>query len=212
VKQRIAIIVSGVSIGLGLMVGAVVAYRAVAATPSLRGMTVGETTSAHNFMLVGADGEAVLLAGLRGKVVVLSFGYTFCPDVCPTTLSDLNRAVSGIGDQANQVQVIVVSVDPERDTPARTDHYVKGFNPGLVGLSGSHEQVVEAASPFGIFYQRVEVPESAAGYLVDHTSTIHIIDRNCLLRVISPCGLPVDDMIADLQALLTSQGLVQCLP
>ncbi len=200
-KQKIAFVVIGVSIGLGVMVGAIVAYRAFVATPPLRGMPVGDAISAYNFTLVGADGEPVALADFRGKVVVLYFGYTFCPDVCPTTLSDLKRAVSGIGDQADQVQVIFVSVDPERDTPARADDYAKGFNPAFVGLSGSPEQVAEAASPFGIFYRRVEAPGSAAGYLVDHTSTVHVIDRNGVLRVIWPFGLPVDDMIADLRAL-----------
>jgi protein SCO1/2 len=165
------------------------------------GLLLESPKPAADFTLAGAGGKAVKLSDYRGKLVVLYYGYTFCPDVCPTTLAEVTKAVQALGKKAEDVQVIMVTVDPERDTPERMAEYMAFFNPSFVGLSGTPDQIAEAATPFGIYYQKHE-GTPASGYLVDHTATVNVLDREGRMRLVWPFGTEGDAMAADLKQML----------
>lgn len=153
-----------------------------------------------DFTLTSADGP-VSLSDYRGELVVLYFGYTFCPDVCPTTLSDVNKALAQLGNKAEDVQMIMVSVDPARDDPAKLAEYVQFFNPTFIGVTGTDDEVRSAATPFGIWYE-AHAEEGASGYLVDHVATLNVIDREGHLKLVIGPGTGADDIAADLRYML----------
>lgn len=166
------------------------------------GMILQATAPAADFTLTAHTGEQVSLSDFRGKWVVLYFGYTFCPDVCPLTLADLARAVRLLdAKQADRVQVMMISVDPERDTPQRLAQYVPVFHPAFLGLTGSEEALAAAATPFGIYYARQEVG-GASGYLVDHTASVTVLDDQGRVRLIWPFGVSAEMMAEDLRGLV----------
>jgi protein SCO1/2 len=147
------------------------------------------------------DGERVELATLRGKYLVLYFGYTFCPDVCPTTLNDLAKALEILGEDAEQVQVAMITVDPERDTPEHLRRYLTSFDPSFIGFTGTPEEIAAVATAYGIFYEKHE-GSAATGYLVDHTATVSVIDPDGYLRMLFPFGTSSEEIAADLQTFL----------
>jgi protein SCO1/2 len=155
-----------------------------------------------DFSLTRASGEVFRLSDQRGKVILLFFGYTSCPDVCPTTMAELKQALERLnGKQLEQVEVVYVTVDPKRDTPERVQEYVNHFNSSFIGLSGTEEELSKIWNDYGIY--RLEVPGvSAAGYGVDHTARVTMIDKNGNMRVSFSFGTPVEDIVHDLQLLL----------
>lgn len=165
------------------------------------GMAFEASQPAKDFTLVGPGGRAVSLSDYRGKLVVLYFGYTFCPDVCPTSLAELGQAMKKLGPKAADVQVIMITVDPERDTPEHLAEYMANFNPTFIGLTGDPDEIAAAATPFGIYYERHE-GTAATGYLVDHTATISVLDREGRLKLIWPFGIESDEIAEDLKHLL----------
>jgi protein SCO1/2 len=165
------------------------------------GFLLEPTKPVADFELVGPNNRPVKLSDFRGKLTVLYFGYTYCPDVCPTTLAELAQGVRRMGRRADQVQVVMVTVDPERDTPESLAQYMANFDARFIGLSGTAEQVAAAATPLGIYYERHE-GTAASGYLVDHTATVAVIDQNGFLRLVFPYGTPGEDIASDLARLL----------
>ena len=139
------------------------------------GISLDAETEPTDFTLNSSLGRPVSLADYRGQHTLLYFGYTMCPDVCPTTLADLRAMMVALGDKAQDVQVLFVSVDPERDTPERLAAYLKYFDPSFVGLTGAPADIEPIASKFGIFFAKHEA-DSAANYLVDHTSVVIVVD------------------------------------
>jgi protein SCO1/2 len=186
-----------------LLIGAVGAGIFLFSKPaSLRGTTYAEPYPlASDFELARANGDSFRLSEQHGKIVMLFFGYTSCPDVCPTTMAELNQALGKLGDKADQVQVLFVTVDPQRDTPGKVQEYVNHFNPSFIGLSGSESELAKVWSDYGVFRQVVE-GKSAAGYLVDHTARVTLIDQQGNLRVSFPFDTPVEDIVHDLKLLL----------
>jgi len=169
---------------------------------SFRGTTYAEPYPvAPEIELTHANGSRFRLSEMRGRVVMLFFGYTSCPDVCPTTMAELKQALEKIGDKADQVQVLYVTVDPERDTPERVQEYVNHFNPEFMGLSGSESELAKVWNDYGVFREIVE-GTSAAGYLVNHTARVTMIDQQGNLRVSFPFDTPVENIIHDLNLLL----------
>ncbi len=144
---------------------------------------------------------AVRLSEFRGKYALVSFGYTFCPDVCPTTLAMLARLKEILGKDRERVAVAFVSIDPERDTPDRAADYAAGFNSTFVGLSGTPEQVAAAAAVFRVSYSRQEVADSAAGYLMNHTAFVYLLDPEGRWRITYPYGVEATDIAQDLEVL-----------
>lgn len=152
--------------------------------------------------LTRSNGESFRLSQMREDIVLLFFGYTSCPDVCPTTMAEMKSALEKIGpENAEQVRVVFVTVDPERDTPERVQEYVNHFNTEFIGLSGTESQLQKTWNDYGVFRQIVE-GTSAAGYLVDHTARITLIDQDGNLRVSYGFDTPVDDIAHDLKLLL----------
>jgi protein SCO1 len=173
---------------------------------SFRGTTYAEPYPvAPGFELSSARDTSFRLSDTRGKVVALFFGYTSCPDICPTTMAELNQALQQLGDQADQVQVLFVTVDPKRDTPERVQEYVDHFNSSFIGLSGSEPELAVVWNDYGVFRQVVD-GTSAAGYLVDHTARVTLIDQQGNLRVSFPFDTPVEDVVHDLDLLLRESG------
>jgi protein SCO1/2 len=146
-------------------------------------------------------GQARQLKDFRGKAVILFFGYTHCPDVCPTALARFAEAVKQLGPAGGRVQVLFVSIDPERDSPARLADYVPWFNPAFLGLTGSPEAVAAAAKEFRIYAARQEVG-GALGYVMDHTAGAYVYDPAGRLRLFVKDDAPIDGLVADLRRLL----------
>ncbi len=168
-----------------------------------RGTTYGEPfPPATDFTLTRENGDVFRLNAQQGNLVLIFFGYTSCPDVCPTTLAELNLALEELKPEyAAQVKVVFVTVDPERDTPERTQEYVDNFNPNFIGLSGTESELIPVWKGYGIFRAIVD-GASAAGYLVDHTARVTLIDRNGNLRISFPYDAPVEDIVHDLKLML----------
>ena len=142
-----------------------------------------------DFTLQGARGP-VSLHDLRGRLVLLYFGYTLCPDICPTTLIDLRHALDRLTpDERRQVQVVFVSLDPARDTPDKLAEYVAWFDPAFIGVTGDEATVAEVARRYGVAWRKVE-DASGAGYLIDHSATVYVVDAEGRLVDTLPHGLP----------------------
>lgn len=187
-----------------LLIGLVAAGVFLFAKPaSFRGTVYTEPyPPAAEIELARDNGTNFRLDGMRGKIVLLFFGYTSCPDICPTTMAELKTALDKIGEEnAKNVQVVFVTVDPERDTPQRVQEYVNHFNKDFVGLSGPESQLAKIWSEYGVFREIVE-GTSAAGYLVNHTARVTLIDQDGNLRVSYGFETPVEDIVHDLKLLL----------
>ncbi len=156
--------------------------------------------AASDFELTSADG-LVQKSDYRGKLVVLFFGYTMCPDVCPTTMSRLRQTMDLLGTYADEVQVVMVSVDPERDTPENVSSYARAFNGDFVGLTGTQEQIDRVAADYGIFHAKAE-GSAATGYLVDHTAAVMVLDRSGDTRLIWSFEITPEQMAEDLRYLV----------
>lgn len=149
------------------------------------------------------DGRPRSLEQFRGKAVVVFFGYTACPDVCPTTLARYARVMQILGKQAGQVQVLFVTLDPERDTPARLKQFVPWFHPGFIGLYGSRAEIDAAAKEFKVFSARRE--GGGLGYTLDHTAASYVFDPAGRLRLYVADGMSAEDIAADLGRLLAGR-------
>ncbi len=170
-------------------------------TPTtLNGTQIDPPKVVSDFSLV-ADSGPVHLSDLRGNLVVIYFGYTYCPDICPATLSKINKALERLGKDAHRVSVVMVTVDPERDTVEKLGPYVRRFNPEFLGLSGSPEEIAAVAKEFGIFYEKEEVSTSAK-YLVNHTASVLVLDDEGRIGLIWPYEIEIAEMVSDLRVLL----------
>jgi protein SCO1/2 len=157
---------------------------------------------ATEFSLPRGDGGSFQLSSMRGKIVLLFFGYTSCPDVCPTTLAELNQALGKLSkDESSRVRVVFVTVDPGRDTPERVQTYVDHFNPDFIGLSGTEDELSKIWKEYGVTREIVD-STSVAGYLVNHTARVTLIDGNGNLRVSYSFDTPVNDIVHDLELVL----------
>jgi len=148
------------------------------------------------------NGKPRTLADFRGKVVAVFFGYTHCPDACPTTLAELSQVMRELGTDAEKVQVLFVTVDPERDTPEVLQQYVPAFHPSFLGLVGDAEATARTAKEFKVFYQKQ--PLKTGGYSVDHSAGTYIFDREGRLRLFAPYGRGADALLHDIRILLSS--------
>jgi protein SCO1/2 len=171
---------------------------------AFHGMVMSSREYAPNFVLTSAHtGERVSLRDFEGKIVLLYFGYTTCPDVCPATLRDVAKALDKMGRRAKNVQVIVITVDPERDTQEIMADYVGHFDPTFMALvPESAEEIFSVATQYGIYYEK-RFYGSEAGYLMDHTATVTLVDQDSYVRVLYPFGTTPDDLASDLNYMLS---------
>jgi protein SCO1/2 len=152
-----------------------------------------------DFKLTDHNGKPRTLAEFRGKVVALFFGYTHCPDVCPTTLADQAQVMKLLGKDADKVQVLFVTIDPERDTTALLAKYVPFFDPRFLGLSGDAQATAQVAKTFNIVYQK---QPSKTGYNMDHSAGTFLIDPQGKVRLLAPYAEKPDWMAEDMRLLL----------
>ncbi|HOU39870.1 MAG TPA: SCO family protein [Promineifilum sp.] len=185
----------------GVAVWSLVNGRLPFVPPQLHGTVVQSPDRVPDFTLDASTGERVSLSDLRGKVLLVYFGYTFCPDACPTTLNELKKVPAVLGQSADDVQVVMISVDPQRDTPEVLREYLAHFDPSFLGLTGTDEEILAAATPLGIYYNAHE-GSAATGYLVDHTTSVLAIDREGYLRVIYSFETPGEAIAEDMRWLV----------
>jgi len=191
-----------VGLGLAVLIGVVMVITIVIPNrENFRGTLYDPALSAPEIELTQADGSNFRLSEERGDVVLLFFGYTFCPDVCPTTLSELRKIQTELGNDATKVQVVYITVDPDRDTPEKVQEYVSVFNPSFIGLSGTQEELEPVWKNYGVFRQ-IEETVSENSYLVTHTARVYLIDQDGNLRLSYAFGTPTDDILHDVQLVL----------
>lgn len=170
--------------------------------PSFRGTLYGEPfPPAADFELTRAGGESFRMSEQRGRIVLLFFGYTSCPDVCPTTMAEMAQVMRELGADSKNVQVVFVSVDPKRDTPEKVGEYAAHFNETFIGLSGSFADLEPVWKSYAIFREEVQ-GNTAAGYTVDHTARLYLIDFDGSLRLSYAYGTPAEDIVHDIKLLL----------
>ncbi|UCH48366.1 MAG: SCO family protein [Betaproteobacteria bacterium] len=157
----------------------------------------------RQFELVDHSGKLRRLEDFRGKVVVMFFGFTHCPDVCPMTLVEFNAALQQLGEAAQRVQVLFVTVDPERDTPEVLGAYVTAFNADFLGLTGTRDQIADVAREFRIVYRKVEGSQPG-NYSVDHSAGTYIFDQQGRIRLYAPYGQGSQAIASDIERLLSA--------
>jgi protein SCO1 len=171
---------------------------------NFRGTMYGEPfPSAPEIALTRADGTPFTREDAGGKITLVFFGYTYCPDICPTTLAELKLAFDRLTPaEAAQVQVVFISVDPERDTTESVQAYVERFNPTFIGLSGTLEELQPIWSGYGVFREVVE-GTSATNYIINHTARVTLIDQDGNLRLTYGFQTPPEDISHDIKILLS---------
>ena len=170
---------------------------------SFRGTMYGEPfPPAPAISLKSADGDVFDLGDANGKLTLVFFGYTYCPDICPTTLAELKLALERLSDaEAERVQVVFISVDPDRDTPEGVQAYVERFNPGFIGLSGTLDELEPIWTGYGVYREVVE-GTSATNYIINHTARVTLIDQDGNMRLTYGFQTPPEDIAHDIQLLL----------
>ncbi len=156
---------------------------------------------AKDFQLTDHQGKQRTLSDFKGKVVILFFGYIHCPDICPTTLSDLATVVERLGPDGDQVQVLFATLDPERDTPETLAKFVPAFNPKFIGLYGTPQEIEKTAQEYKLLYTK-QAGKAPSDYTLDHSSGTYIYDQQGKLRLYASYGLGVDALVADIKTLL----------
>jgi len=171
---------------------------------SFQGVELTGANYARDFNLPDIDGRPRTLADFKGKVVVVFFGYTQCPDVCPTTMAELAQVKKALGADGDRVQGIFITVDPERDKPELLKAYLQSFDPSFVALRGSAEQIKDTAKEFKVYYGKVpgKTPES---YTMDHTAASFLFDPEGRVRVYARYGAGVQPLMSDIKLLLAGQ-------
>ncbi len=185
---------------LVLLLLAGVALYQYSLPPQIHGSIIDPPKPLPDFTLQSARGP-VSLSDFHGQLVVLYFGFASCPDVCPTTLANLRQALTDLGEKANQVQVIFISVDWKRDTPESLASYLSAFRPDFVGLTGTQAEIDQVAKDFGIYYQLNE-PDASGYYSVEHTASLLVLDRQGQLILTWAYGTTPADLLEDLKVLV----------
>lgn len=196
--------IRAVAMALGVILAlAIVGCGAGGGTaPALHGGRLDPPKAAADFTLTDHNGNPFTLSSTRGKVVMLYFGYTSCPDVCPLTLADMSNARADLGADADAVQIVFITVDPERDSQQVLQKYIPAFDPRNIGLRGTPEEIKQVADAYGVKYKKTVLKDSALGYAVDHSAFIYVIDRNGQLRELLPFGTQREDIASDLKILI----------
>lgn len=187
------------------VVGVAVALLMQRASHTFAGVVNEPAAIAFDFTLTDENGQVFALSQLRGYWILLTYGYTSCPDICPTTLANLRQVKQALGPEADQVRVVFVSLDPERDTPDILRRYLSHFGEGVKGLTGAPGEVAAAAKEYGVKYEKKE-STSAAGYLVSHSAYVYLIDPQFRWRVTYPFGVQSQEIASDLGYLIAQHS------
>lgn len=174
---------------------------ACTSTYEYKGVVMDPPLPLPDFELTATDGQPFHLSDVAGDYALIYFGYTFCPDVCPLTMADVRQALADL-EGRDRVHVIFISVDPERDTPELLQRYVNAFGPDFIGLTDDFEKTRAMMKPYGAYAEKEEVADSAAGYLVNHTARLYLVDPDRNLILTYPFGFEPEDLRSDLTYLL----------
>lgn len=193
-SERVLVIIAG-------LLAALVLGLALFWAPEMpeRALPRAAIAAGGDFTLESAGGP-VSLKDYRGKLVLVYFGYTFCPDICPTSLAATAEGLKQLKpEEAARVAMIFISVDPERDTPARLKEYVEFFHPNLVGVTGTPENLAEIAKRYGVFYARQKVETAGGGYVVDHSADTYVVGPDGQLLSKIAHATPPDQVVAEIR-------------
>jgi protein SCO1/2 len=184
-------------LAIGVLTGLVIAVTAFSLQPhAMRGSVIDPPIPAPEIAL----GD-FRLSEQRGKTVLLFFGYTYCPDVCPATLGEIKQVLKGLGASADRVTPVFITVDPKRDTPEKLAGYTAAFDPRIVGLTGSLSELETVWQAYGVY--RAEQPAREGGqYLVDHSARLYLIDPQGKMRATYAFGTPVEDLLSDVRYII----------
>lgn len=174
-----------------------------AGKPKFNAIDISGAEYGSQLALPDQNGQVRTLADFKGKVTVVFFGYTQCPDVCPTTMAELAEVKKSLGPQGEQVQGVFITIDPERDTPELLKAYMSGFDPSFVALRGTLDQTAATAKDFKVFYAKVP-GKTEGNYTMDHTAGSYVFDSNGKLRLFTRYGSGAGPLAADLKALLAA--------
>ena len=169
--------------------------------PRFNNVDITGASYARDFRLTDFNGRPRSIADFRGRIVVVFFGYTQCPDVCPTTLSDMAEVKKRLGPDGDKLQVIFVTLDPDRDTRQVLAQYVPAFDPTFIALSGTRDETAAVAKDFKVFYQKVP-GKTETSYTLDHTAGSYVFDREGKVRLFLRHAGAVDPIVEDLRKLL----------
>lgn len=205
--------VSGPSL---LALVAVAAFTAAGAQPAsgnrradaarlMNELMSGRAAVGGPFVLSDPGGRRIALADFRGKIVLLYFGFTTCPDVCPTDLAVIGQMMRELGREADGVQPIFITLDPQRDTPALLREYAAAFHPRLVALTGTEAEISRIATDYKVFFQKVALPDTK-GYTIDHMTFTFLLDRQGRYVAFFPPGTPADRMATMVREQLKTFG------
>jgi protein SCO1/2 len=200
-QMRSGLIV-GMALGLILVVGLGMIF--LSGPYQYQGSLIDPPVQAVDFTLIDQQGQSFKLSEQRGSTVLIFFGYTHCPDICPTTLAEYQEILTGLKDQASKVRFVFITVDPERDTPEQLAEYIEFFNPSFVGLTEERKNLEPVWKAYGVYQQKQDVG-SAAGYLVDHSTRMYVVDPKGNLVLTYPFGFETQKIIDDLVHLVKAQ-------
>lgn len=198
---RRRILVEIALVALVAVVGVAWAYTSRPA-PTFHGRVLEPVREAPAFTLTDHRGEPFRLADHRGKALLLFFGYSTCPDVCPATLATLGQVKERLGADGQRVEMVFITVDPERDTPARLTEYLAYFDPSTIGLTGSPEALAQVREGYGVYAERVSDPNAPGGYWLNHTATVFLVDPEGRLRLSYTFGSDPAEVAEDLRRIL----------
>lgn len=171
--------------------------------PPFKAKPIADNPTATDFTLTDQFGQKRSLSDFRGKVVSLFFGFTHCPDICPTHLARQAEVMRQVGPKSGEVAVLFVTLDPERDTTAALKAYMDAFNPEFIALTGTETETASIARKYKIFWQKTPLPGSALVYTIDHTTNSFLIDRQGRLRLVVPHEMSAQDVTHDINLLLS---------
>lgn len=192
--------------GLAILVGLIAMFLLLGPrrTYTFQGSLIEPAVAAPPFELTDIEGQPFQLSDLEDQVVVMFFGYTGCPDVCPVTLTEFLQIRSKLGDAADGVSFVFVTVDPERDTPERMRKYLTNFDPEIIGLTGERGELEPVWADYGVYQAKAE-GGSEANYLVDHSSRVYVIDAEGNLRLTYLFGTENELITDDVRHLVSRQ-------
>ncbi|MDO8837433.1 MAG: SCO family protein [Parvibaculum sp.] len=172
-RNGIIALVAGVAVAI--LAGIWISNLVISAVETRDGQAAGGARVGGPFTLVNEQGESVTEADFRGRYMLIYFGFTFCPDVCPTELQVMASAIETLGPEAEKITPVFITIDPERDTPEVMARYVALFHPRLTGLTGTPEQIAAAAKAWHVFYRKAEDENSSEDYTMDHSSIVFLM-------------------------------------
>jgi protein SCO1/2 len=197
--NKIGLLGSGVVIGLALTLAA--GWFFLNQNYRYQGVVIEPPAQAADFTLTDQNGDPFRLSDQQGQLVLVFFGYTHCPDVCPITLSEFKKIKAMLGKKADQVRFVYITVDPERDSAERINTFLQNFDPTFIGLTGDRATLEPVWKAYGVYQQKQDTG-SAAGYLVDHSTRMYLIDSQGRWRINYPYGMEPAKIVQDLQHLM----------